>query len=80
MALASAAGVSFRYDIADLAEANLPEEWFDVIALIFVHQLLEFRKAFHRKLSLFTEARGHDHSRSIFKVPDEIFLRWVKRS
>lgn len=49
--LAEEAGVAIHYELGDLAEMPLPEEHFDVVALIFVHQAPDERRTFHQKLA-----------------------------
>jgi SAM-dependent methyltransferase len=49
--LAEEAGVAIRYELGDLAEISLQEDYFDVVALIFVHQPPAARRAFHQRVA-----------------------------
>ena len=58
MKLAHEKGVSFHYGIATLEEASFPENHFDAVALIFIHQPPLLRRAFHRRLLRFLKPGG----------------------
>lgn len=58
MKLAREKGVTFRYDIATLEEASFPDNHFDAVALIFVHQPPKLRRVFHRRLMQFLKPGG----------------------
>ncbi|MFN8207961.1 MAG: class I SAM-dependent methyltransferase [Bacteroidales bacterium] len=56
--LAARFGVRFNYFVAGIDEASLPEESFDVLALIFVHTPYGVRKEFHRSLLRYLKPGG----------------------
>lgn len=56
--LATQCGVTLNYFVAGYDEASLPEEYFDVVALIFVHTPYGFRKEFHRSLLRYLKPGG----------------------
>jgi 2-polyprenyl-3-methyl-5-hydroxy-6-metoxy-1,4-benzoquinol methylase len=65
--LAEASGVSIRYDTGNLETMKFPENHFDVIALIFVHQMPDERRVFHQRLHQYLKPGGFLLSESYSK-------------
>lgn len=57
--LAAEKGVNINYQIHDLSEFNGEKEYFDLIALIFVHMPAEIRKTVHQNLLKSLKPGGH---------------------
>lgn len=57
-ALAIKNNVSIHFETADVADANYPEAFFDVIALIFAHFSPETRRQYHRQLLSYLKPGG----------------------
>ncbi|HNW74186.1 MAG TPA: class I SAM-dependent methyltransferase [Bacteroidales bacterium] len=56
--LALGAGVTIRYDLADLMSVDLPADHFDAIGLIFVHLPSPGRNPFHIRVSEWLKPGG----------------------
>jgi ubiquinone/menaquinone biosynthesis C-methylase UbiE len=58
LALAAKTQVTMHYQIGDLLEVNYPAEWFDAVALIFVHLSPPLRQALHARVTHFLKPGG----------------------
>lgn len=57
-ALAQEKNVAISYSVAGLEEIDFPENYFDVIVLVYAHFPYEIRKKYHQKLVSFLKPNG----------------------
>lgn len=56
--LAKLKNVSLKYSISSIEEIDYPQDFFDVIVLIFAHFPAKFRKEYHQKLLTYLKPNG----------------------